>query len=199
MNAPNPISPAELADAVAFAARLHASQVRKGTSIPYVSHLLAVAALVMEAGGNRDEILGGLLHDTAEDAGGHVTLGEVASRFGSVVAGIVRENSDSLTTTEEEKAPWHDRKRAYLAAIAHKSVSARLVSVCDKLHNARSLRQDQEEKGDAHWSRFNASKTDTIWYYRSLVEAFAAVQADDPRLVRPVRELAGEVERLASA
>ncbi len=145
-----------LANAVALAASFHRGDVRKGTTIPYVSHLLQVAGLVLEYGGDEDEAIAGLLHDAAEDAGGETALARIASGFGDKVAGIVRENSDSITDAKAHKAPWRERKAAYLAAIPHKTEAACLVSIADKVHNARSLLADCRLVGDSHWSRFNA-------------------------------------------
>lgn len=180
--------------AVEFAAVAHEGDVRKGTTIPYLSHLLQVAGLVWEYGGTEDEAIGGLLHDAAEDAGGESMLTRIQSEFGPEVESIVRQNSDSITETKGDKAPWKERKERYIAGIAHKSPSALLVSVCDKLHNARSLAQDSRTIGPGHWSRFNASREDSLWYYRSLVEAFADRVDDEPRLGPVVATLRLEIE-----
>jgi (p)ppGpp synthase/HD superfamily hydrolase len=176
-------------NAVAFASKAHEGDVRKGTTIPYLSHLLQVAGLVWEFGGSETEAIGGLLHDTAEDAGGEPMLDDIEQIFGPAVAGIVRENSDSITDRKEIKAPWRERKEAYIAAISHKSEPALLVSMCDKLHNVRSLIVDTRNMGALHWNRFNAPKADLLWYYDALVEAFEGRVRQLPRLEPLAREL----------
>lgn len=175
--------------AVSYARVLHGSDVRKGTAIPYLSHVLQVAAITLELGGNETEAIAALLHDAAEDAGGEAVLSVIESEFGAEVAKIVRENSDSITASKEDKAPWRERKEAYVSSVSHKSKSACLVSLADKIHNLRSLRSDERDHGPAHRSRFNASWEDSRWYYASLLEAFSARLIDFPSLQRGVDEL----------
>lgn len=185
-----------LEKAFIFAAEAHRNDTRKGTSIPYVSHLLQVAGLVLELGGDEDEAIGGLLHDVAEDAGGECALQEILERFGPTVELIVRQNSDSLTGRKTNKAPWRERKEAYLDGIALKSTSALLVSICDKIHNARSLNADSRFLGPIHWSRFNASKEDSLWYYENLLLAFDKRRDDDPRFANAIALFRVEVDAL---
>lgn len=182
--------------AVEYAAHIHMADTRKGTSIPYIAHLLQVAGLVLEFGGTEDETIGGLLHDAAEDAGGEPVLAYIRAEFGGLVEQIVRENSDSITESKTEKAPWRERKERYLAGMLTKSRSALLVSVCDKIHNVRALNQDSRTHGEAHWNRFNAPKSDLIWYYQSLVKEFEKRVGDDPRLASPAKLLREEVAEL---
>lgn len=183
--------------AVEYAAHIHMADTRKGTSIPYISHLLQVAGLVLEFGGTEDEAIGGLLHDAAEDAGGEPVLAYIRAEFGELVEQIVRENSDSITESKTEKAPWRERKEHYLAGMATKSPSALLASACGKIHNVRALNQDSHTVGESHWERFNAPKADLIWYYESLVEGFERRVGDEPRLTSPAMLLRHEVERLS--
>lgn len=182
--------------AVEYAIAAHLGDVRKGTSIPYISHLVQVAGLVLEFGGTEEEAIGGLLHDAAEDAGGEATLADIREAFGPEVEQVVRENSDSITDSKAEKAPWRERKEQYIAAISHKSESALIVSICDKIHNARSLITDTRALGPSHWSRFNATREDSLWYYQSLVKAFQQRVPDCPRLAPAVRELESAVGTL---
>ena len=155
--------------ALVYATALHAQQIRKGSGVPYVSHLLAVASLVLEAGGNEDEAIAALLHDGPEDQGGLATLAEIGELFGARVAGIVAECSDSFET---EKPPWRARKLAYLSHLEVASGSARFVSCADKLDNARSILTDYRSVGELLWQRFRGGREGTLWYYRALVEAF---------------------------
>lgn len=155
--------------ALIFASQLHNNHFRKGTQVPYVTHLLAVASLVGEAGGNEDEVIAGLLHDAVEDQGGQPTLERIRDLFGDEVAQIVLGCSD---TDEMPKPPWMQRKEAYIQNMDDASESILLVSCADKLHNARSLVADYREIGDELWNRFTASKEQTLWYYRNLIEAF---------------------------
>ncbi len=159
------------ADALQLTWQLHCRQPRKGTTIPYLSHLLAVSSLALEHGANEDEAIAALLHDAVEDAGGRPTLEVIRARFGTVVADIVEGCTDSY---EDPKPKWRPRKEAYLAHLAKASPSVRLVSASDKLHNARSILSDLRVHGPSLWTRFTAGKDGSLWYYRSLVAAFAA-------------------------
>jgi (p)ppGpp synthase/HD superfamily hydrolase len=181
-------------EALVFATRLHARQVRKGTSVPYVSHLLAVASLVLEQGGDEDAAIAALLHDAAEDQGGRPTLDEIRRRFSDRVAEIVEGCSDAFTFL---KPPWRKRKEAYLAHLPQASAAVRLVSAADKLHNARMILADYRQSGKAVWRRFNGGRDGTLWYNRALVEALRA--AGPSPLVEELERVVAELERLASA
>lgn len=185
--------------AATYARILHGDHLRKGTDAPYICHLLQVCGLVIEFGGNEDEAIAALLHDAAEDRGGEPRLQDIGRQFGNTVAGIVRENSDSLAESSEQKEGWRKRKTAYLEAIGQKSASACLVSICDKIHNARSLLTDQREVGDEHWKRFKAGRKDSLWYYRRLIEEFEARSDEYVRLKRPLAELRRIVVDLEAA
>lgn len=175
--------------AVAYARILHGDHVRKGTDVPYLSHLLQVSGLVLEFGGDEDEAIAALLHDAAEDRGGMARLADIERQFGTQVAQIVRENSDSLSSSPDEKEEWQARKEAYLTAIADKSLFACRVSICDKIHNARSLGADQRVHGDSLWDRFHATREQSIWYYRELVAAFERRARKAEMLRAPLEEL----------
>ena len=184
---------ARFEEALVYAARLHAGQLRKGTAIPYVSHLLAVAGLVLENGGVEDEAIAALLHDAVEDQGGAATREEIRRRFGESVAVIVDGCTDAETIP---KPPWRERKERYVAHIADAPASVRLVSASDKLHNARSILSDLRSDGEAVWQRFKGGKEGTLWYYRSLVEAFRA-HGSSP-LVDELTRTVAAIERLAA-
>jgi (p)ppGpp synthase/HD superfamily hydrolase len=161
--------------ALVYATHIHGAQVRKGTSVPYVAHLLAVAATVLEYGGNEDMAIAGLLHDAAEDQGGARRLDDIRHRFGENVAEIVADLSDSLAGKDGEKEEWRARKERYLAHLATLDRDTLLVSLADKTHNARSILRDlrKSEVGRAIWKRFSRSREDTLWYYRALAAVFA--------------------------
>jgi len=182
-------------EALVFASRLHVHQVHKGTTILYVSHLLAVAGLVLESGASEDEAIAALLHDAVEDQGGAATREEIRRRFGDSVVQII----DGCTDADViPKPPWRERKEKYIAHIREASPSVRLVSAADKLHNARAILAHYRELGEALWDRFNGGKEGTLWYYRSLVEVFH--QAGGPTLlVEELDRVVSELERLALA
>jgi (p)ppGpp synthase/HD superfamily hydrolase len=156
-------------DALVFAADLHRTQVRKGTDIPYLSHLMAVAALVLEHGGDEEQGIAGLLHDAAEDQGGVKTLDEIRLRFGEGVARVVADCTDSWV---EPKPPWRARKEAYIAALPHKDRRSLLVSLADKAHNAKAILYDLRRVGAALWPRFSGGRDGTLWYYEALAATF---------------------------
>jgi (p)ppGpp synthase/HD superfamily hydrolase len=156
-------------DAVRYAAHVHEGQTRKGSATPYLSHLLGVASLVLDDGGDEDEAIAGLLHDAAEDGGGRARLDDIRNRFGDKVARIVEACTDSWT---EPKPPWIERKRAFVDRARSLAPDERRVAAADKVHNAWAILRDLRVHGDSLWSRFNASADDTLWYYASLVRAF---------------------------
>jgi (p)ppGpp synthase/HD superfamily hydrolase len=163
---------ARFGDAVVYAAAAHAGQVRKGTTIPYVSHVLEVAAMVIAHGGDEDQAIAGLLHDVPEDAGGRTSLDEIRRRFGDRVADMV----DGCTDTyEHPKPPWRARKEAYISRIPAHSSATRLVSVADKVANLRAIIDDYRVMGDALWTRF-AGGPDSIWYYRTVAQVFRTTE-----------------------
>ena len=155
--------------ALIFATRKHSGQTRKGTAVPYVAHLLIVAGLVLEAGGDEDLAIAALLHDVVEDCGGAPMLRQIRRRFGERVAHIV----DGCTDTDLNlKPPWRQRKEDYLKRLRTADADVRLVSAADKLHNARSIVADYREIGEAVWERFRGKRDGTLWYYRALLDEF---------------------------
>lgn len=161
--------------ALVYATRLHADQKRKISGVPYISHLLSVAALVIEAGGTEEEAIAALLHDSIEDQGGKPTREDIRQRFGETVVAII----DGCTEWDTPpKPPWLERKTRYLDKLRHASPSVRLVSLADKLHNARSLLADWRQHGDFIWTEFNSGKDKTLWFYQSLVEVYQQTDTD---------------------
>lgn len=181
--------------AVAYARTIHADQIRKGTQVPYLAHLLSVAALVVEDGATAEDlVIGALLHDAAEDCGGRPRLEDIRSRFGDVVAKVVEGCTD---TFEDPKPPWRPRKEAYIAhlreAIARREPFV-VVSLADKLHNARAILADLRELGPAMFERFTAGREEQLWYYRSLVEAFRGYPS---RMAGELERVVGDIRTLA--
>lgn len=158
--------------AVRYAIELHRTQLRKGTSIPYVSHLFAVCSLVLEDGGTEDEAIAALLHDGPEDQGGEAVLDAIRERFGVKVAEIVEGLSDAMPAPGQAKPPWRSRKEAYLRHLAVATESILRVSLADKLHNARSIQLDLSFEGEEVWDRFNAGPEEQAWYHRELLTIF---------------------------
>jgi (p)ppGpp synthase/HD superfamily hydrolase len=168
-----PLLTARFDEALHYATRHHARQLRKGTPVPYAAHVLAAAALVLEMEAGEDEAIGALLHDVVEDGGGSAALADIRARFGDAVAEIVLANSDSV----DERAPWYERKQAYIDSFPAKSAAALRVSLADKLHNARSILTDYRTHGDAVWARFKQGQgIATRIYYRELARAFEREQ-----------------------
>lgn len=152
-----------------FAAEKHSGQTRKASTIPYLSHLMGVASIVLEAGGDEDLAIAALLHDVVEDCGGAPMLKEVRRRFGSRVAKVVQGCTDADTFP---KPPWRERKEKYIRHLRGADTDTRLVSAADKLHNIRSILSDYRAIGESVWSRFNGGREGTLWYYRTLRDEF---------------------------
>ena len=157
--------------ALSFTSRLHSAQTRKGVNTPYISHLLGVASLVIEHGGDEDEAIAALLHDAIEDQGGKATEAVIARMFGDKVASIVRGCSD-CDDEGATKPAWRVRKEAYIEHLQSADSSTRLVSAADKLCNARSILEGLHTVGEQVWSRFSAGREQQIWYYRTLADEF---------------------------
>lgn len=164
----NPLS-ANFDRALQLAHDLHRRQPRKKSDVPYIAHLLAVTAIVLENGGDEDTAIAALLHDAVEDQGGRPTLDRISREFGERVARIVYECTDA---DGEPKPPWRFRKEQYLEALPHKSTEALLVSFGDKIHNCRSIVRDLRRDGAAVWDRFEGRRDGTLWYYHELLEKF---------------------------
>jgi (p)ppGpp synthase/HD superfamily hydrolase len=174
-------------DAFAFAFEVHREQTKKSTTVPYISHLLEVAGLVLSYGGNEDQTIAALLHDSVEDHPDAASFEDIAKRFGPAVADIVESCSDSNVMP---KPPWRGRKEKYIAHLRHADESVLLVAAADKLVNARTVIKDYRQVGEEVWSRFNAGKPDQLWYYRAVTDAILAAAGDGR-----ARPLADELKR----
>jgi (p)ppGpp synthase/HD superfamily hydrolase len=191
-------------DALVFTAALHCQQTRKGPQeVPYISHLLGVASLVLEADGDEDMAIAALLHDAVEDQGGYETLDRIREKFGERVAHIVEGCTDDFTG--HGRIGWCDRKTKYIAHLREDTdEETRIVSLADKVHNARAILLDYIEYGDAVFTRFRARKNGTMWYYRTLVDAFRYAETKRPivqfkrgheRLLRELDRLIAKLEK----
>jgi (p)ppGpp synthase/HD superfamily hydrolase len=152
-----------------YAAEKHDGQTRKQSAVPYLSHLMAVASLVLEAGGDEDMAIAALLHDVVEDCGGMPRLREIRKQFGPRVSKVVEGCTDSFG---EPKPEWVERKKDYLREVKHAGVETRLVSASDKLHNVRTILADYRQHGEAIWTRFTGKREGTLWYYRALSDEY---------------------------
>jgi len=179
--------------ALALAAKAHEGQARKGTAIPYIVHPVGVAALVAQHGGDEDQQIAALLHDVLED-GGPAFEADIA-QFGARVLNIVRGCTDALPDAAGAKAPWEQRKQAYLAHLREADSDTLLVSSCDKLYNARAILDDLQTIGPAVFERFSAGQAGTLWYYRELAQVF---ERRDVAIAGALRRTVSEMARLAS-
>lgn len=179
-----------LDEAFAYAHEVHSAQTRKGGAVPYISHLMGVASIVLDDGGTEDEAIAALLHDAPEDQGGRARLEEIRGRFGDGVARIVEDCTDSWSTPKE---PWLERKRRYIEHARTLAPSSLRVSAADKVHNAYAILRDLRNTGEQVWSRFSASADDILAYYQSLVRAYR--DAGGSRLVDELERVVRGIER----
>ncbi len=156
-----------LDEALRLAADAFRHTYRKGSKIPYLSHLLQVTVYVAEAGGDEDQLIAAVLHDYLEDIEG-ADVDALRAQFGDRAISMVEALSD---TTVQPKPPWKERKLAYIAHLKGMGADVKLVSAADKLHNATSTLRDHQQIGDKVWERFSASKDETLWYYREIIAA----------------------------
>ncbi|TSA84502.1 bifunctional (p)ppGpp synthetase/guanosine-3',5'-bis(diphosphate) 3'-pyrophosphohydrolase [Deinococcus detaillensis] len=206
MSTSNPLLTTKFQEALVLAAEWHAAQTRKGSGVPYLSHLLGVASLALEFGANETEAVAALLHDALED-GPHNTgrshqdlRAEIVRRFGKEAARLVDAATDATPDPHGPKPDWATRKRAYLGHLSQASVSALLVSASDKLHNSRSISVNAFTDGEGVFERFTAGKNGTVQYYRLLADAYH-MAAQRPEVAARPRLLAlfAELERTVSA
>jgi (p)ppGpp synthase/HD superfamily hydrolase len=176
-----------------LAYQLHAEQIRKGTETPYLAHLMGVAALVLENGGDEDLAIAALLHDAVEDQGGLETLEIIRQQFGERVAAIVDGCSDTYVIP---KPAWRNRKEQYLEHLKTTNSDVHLVSLADKLHNARTLLFDLQQFSMDVWERFTGGKSGSLWYYRRLADYFLAYKRIPMSI--ELDRIVSEIERLAS-
>jgi (p)ppGpp synthase/HD superfamily hydrolase len=178
-------------EAFLYAHEAHRDQRRKKTNRPYISHLMGVASLVLQHGGDEEQAMAALLHDVVEDCGGAPRLAEIRKKFGERVARIV----DGCTDTDQiPKPPWRERKQGYLERVRNEPEEVLLVSAADKLYNTREILMDLREQGVSVWERFSGKREGSLWYYRALLEAFRGRTAR--ALVDELDRTVAELERL---
>ena len=158
--------------ALTFACSKHAGQTRKGNGAPYITHVIAVASLVGEYGGDEDQAIAALLHDVVEDC--DVSAEEIAALFGARVASIVTVCTDATT---HPKPPWQARKEAHVEKVRAATADAKLVIACDKLHNTQSIVRDRRRPsvGESVWSRFSTGREGMVWYLQAMREALSLI------------------------
>jgi (p)ppGpp synthase/HD superfamily hydrolase len=182
-------------EALTYASGLHRTQTRKGGDIPYIGHLLSVASLIIEGGGTETQAIAGLLHDAVEDQGGAPVLADIREKFGDDVATIVAECSD---TDVVPKPPWKKRKQDYIDHLGDASEATILVSLADKLDNARAILRDYRIDGPELWQRFSVHDPQQhLWYYRSLLAVYQA--RNSTWLVAELARVLRELEDLVTA
>jgi len=183
----------EFAEALRTAALMHAAQKRKGSNLPYISHLLGTCSIALENGATEAEAIAALLHDTIEDIEPTERARAAVGRFGPEVLRIVEECSDADT---HPKPPWRARKERYIRRLASADRSVLLVSASDKLHNARAIISDFRQVGAEVWTRFKASREESLWYYRALVAAYRENPAHLPALIAELDRAVTELETM---
>lgn len=190
--APPPVLGSAFDEALVYAASAHREQRRKGSGVPYLSHLLGVASLVLEFGGDETAAIGALLHDCIEDCGNeHAEF--IGDQFGAPVLAIVEACSDANVPRGQPKPDWTVRKEGYIDHLAGQPAPVLLVSAADKLHNARSILSDLRVEGRSVWTRFSRGEEDQLWYYRTLTDTFLSRVPEVPA------GLADELDRTVSA
>ena len=180
-------------EAYVYSFELHKKQTRKGSNIPYFTHLSSVSNLIIENNGTTTQAIAGLLHDAVEDQGGAKTLAVIKRKFGPKVAKIVDQCSD---TTIKPKPPWKTRKIKYIKDIKNKTQDTLLVSLCDKYHNANCILSDYQKVGEEIWDRFTASKQETFWYYESLYKEFKKYLKNHLELIKAYKNAVDEMKRI---
>lgn len=188
--------------AVDYTRQMHVNY-RKGTSVPYMAHLLGVASLVMGESGHvrfpvtEDMVIGALLHDAVEDEGGLPRLRDIKANFGKEVAKIVEGCTDSFEEDSGEKQEWGERKRSYIKRLRKESEGTLLVSAADKLYNARAILEDYRQVGVEVWKRFKRGRKEQLWYFDELIKVYKR-RCPNWRTVTELKLVIGELARLSA-
>ena len=199
MSEKQPLLSPRFEKALVYANRLHACDKRKGTSVPYVAHLLGVCALVLSDGGSEEEAVAALLHDALEDHPNETSREEIGKRFGARVLSIVEDCTDTPPDYKGgDKPPWRQRKESYVEHIRSSDSRSHRVALADKLNNITSTIVDYRRHGESVWERFNAGKEDQVWLYRTLVEAFREAGVKGP-MFDEFAKVVKELDRMAGS
>ena len=188
--------------AVDYARHIHIER-RKGTDIPYMAHLLGVASLVMGEAGHagfpvtEDMVIAALLHDAAEDQGGLRRLQDIEQNFGPNVARMVEGLSDSLSEDSSKKQSWPERKQAYIERLRGEPADVRLISVADKIYNARAILEDYREIGPLVWERFKRGRAEQIWYFDELLAVYKSTGTS--RIVKELQRVVEELRQISAS
>lgn len=182
-----PVASPRLIQAINTAAWAHRGHVRKGTDIPYVSHIFGVMHLVSQVTDDEDVLIAALFHDIMEDVPEEYSPQRMAEEFGDRVVELVRG-----VTKDSSLSSWQDRSDAYLAHLREADDGSVLISAADKLHNLLSIHADLDTLGDELWGRFNSGKERQLWWYRSVADLVQERLPGNPL----GEELARQVERL---
>ena len=192
-------------DAVDYARQIHTGW-RKGTQVPYMAHLLGVASLVMAERGHvpfavtEDMVIAALLHDAVEDGGGLPRLQDIAAKFGKEAAKIVEGCSDSFEVDSDKKQEWGVRKESYIKRLgeeADESDGTLLVSVADKLYNARAILEDYREVAAEVWERFKRGRDQQLWYFDELIKVYEE-RCRNWRIVEELKRTVAELRRVSA-
>jgi (p)ppGpp synthase/HD superfamily hydrolase len=188
--------------AVDYARQVHVNY-RKGTTVPYMAHLLGVASLVMGESGHvrfpvtEDMVIAALLHDAVEDEGGLPRLRDIEANFGKEVAKIVEGCTDSFEEDSSKKLKWEDRKKSYIDRLRKEPEGTLIVSAADKLYNARAILEDYREIGAAVWNRFKRGRKEQLWYFGELIKVYQE-RCPSWRIVSELERVIGELERVSA-
>ena len=195
-------------EAVAFALEHHGDDVRKGTRVPYVTHVMAVAETLAYHYPERDAlIVAGLLHDVVEDTA--ATFEMVEARFGTEVAALVRavsKDDDAMVAADGRSLPpqprsprdvrdvWRRRREFMLGHVRGPGVPADVLRLkaADALANLQTIARDLANPtvGEGVWDRFNVGRDESLWFYGEVVAAVEAGIGDEPLVVALQRALA---------
>jgi len=194
---------ARFTHAIDYARQVHVNY-RKGTSVPYVAHLLGVASLVMGESGHvrfpvtEDMVIGALLHDAVEDEGGLPRLRDIEANFGKEVAKIVEGCTDSFEEDSGKKQEWEERKKSYIDRLRNEPEATLLVSAGDKLYNSRAILEDYRNVGPEVWSRFKRGRKEQLWYFDELIKVYEQ-RCPNWRIVSELKRVVGDLAQLSAS
>jgi (p)ppGpp synthase/HD superfamily hydrolase len=193
---------ARFTSAVDYARQVHVDY-RKETQVPSITHLIGVASLVMGESGHvrfpvtEDMVIAALLHDAVEDEGGLPRLHDIEANFGKEVAKIVEGCTDSFEEDSSKKQQWELRKTSYIRRLRKESQATLLVSVADKVYNARAILEDYRNIGPEVWERFKRGRDKQLWYFNELIKVYD--QRGSNRLVEELKCIVAELTQLSAA